>query len=107
MGRKHKHKAILTIGGPKGATCEELLAILSDYVDGTAVPCICHELESHLKDCNPCRVVVDTMRKTIQLYRENEPRELPPDFQARLHECLRTNWKKKADKPATPQRDAR
>lgn len=88
-----KHEVTLSVGGPDGVDCADLLAMLNDYVDGAAAPDVCRELEAHLKNCNPCKVVVDTMRKTIQLYRQDEPCALPPDFQARLHECLRRHWK--------------
>jgi hypothetical protein len=83
-----------TIGGKHGATCGELLALLNEYVDGGVDPSVCKELESHLARCNPCRVVVDNVRKTITLYRKGEPCELPVAFRARLHAALRTCWKK-------------
>ena len=65
------------IGGKHGATCSELLAILNEYVDGGASPLICKELEAHFAGCNPCRVVVDNVRKTITLYRNDKPCDLP------------------------------
>ena len=88
-----KRKNTHALGGKQGATCGELLALLNEYVDGTVDPVICKELESHLATCNPCQVVIDNIRKTITLYRRNEPCELPPDFHKRLHECLRKKWK--------------
>jgi hypothetical protein len=33
--------------------------------------------------------VVDNIRKTITLYREDEPCELPPKFRDRLHAAIR------------------
>jgi anti-sigma factor RsiW len=95
MPRKRRN-VTLAIGGSKGATCGDLLALLNDYVDGAADPGLCRELEAHLKACNPCQMVVDTIRKTIRLYRQNEPCELPPEFRTRLHECLRNHWRKGA-----------
>jgi anti-sigma factor RsiW len=85
-----------SIGGKRGAKCSELLALLNEYVDGKADPAICKELEGHLAKCNPCRVVVDNVRKTITLYRDNEPCDLPEPFRKRLHACLREHWKKPA-----------
>ena len=52
--------------------CEELLAMLNEYVDGTVDPAICEEFEKHLAGCNPCQVVVDNIRKTITLYKDGE-----------------------------------
>jgi hypothetical protein len=81
------------IGGKHGATCNELLALLNEYVDGGVDPSVCKELESHLAQCNPCHVVVDNVRKTITLYRNDEPCELPAEFRDRLHTALRKCWK--------------
>ncbi len=73
--------------------CEELLAMLNDYVDGTVDPAICEEFEKHMAGCNPCQVVVDNIRQTITLYKEGKPYELPLRFRERLHAALRERWK--------------
>lgn len=75
--------------------CKELLKSLNDYVDGTIDPKICEEFERHMAGCNPCQVVVDNIRKTITLYKEGEPYELPAKFRSRLHEALRQKWREK------------
>ena len=73
--------------------CDELLAMLNDYVDGDIAPGLCDELEKHLAGCNPCQVVVDNIRKTITLYKEGQPYELPLEFRERLHAVLCERWK--------------
>jgi anti-sigma factor RsiW len=73
--------------------CEEMLAVLNDYVDGGIDPAICREFEQHMAGCNPCQVVVDNIRKTITLYKAGRPYELPAPFRNRLHESLRRRWK--------------
>lgn len=72
--------------------CEELLKWLNEFVDGTADPGICREFEQHLAGCDPCRVVIDNVRKTVTLYRNQEPYDLPPAFHARLHALIRQKW---------------
>jgi anti-sigma factor RsiW len=74
--------------------CEELLKLLNEYVDGTVDPAICTEFERHMAGCNPCQVVVDNIRKTITLYRDGQPCELPPECRERLHDALRRHWQK-------------
>jgi hypothetical protein len=78
---------------PLAMKCEELLELLNDYVDGPVDPGVCEEFEKHMAGCNPCRVVVDNIRKTITLYRAGEPYELPVKFRDRLHRALREKWK--------------
>jgi len=79
--------------------CEELLAALNEYVDGTIDPTICQSLQEHLKECNPCQIVVDNIRKTIRLYKAGEPFELPAEFHQQLCDQLRQRWRSKF--PAT------
>jgi hypothetical protein len=72
--------------------CADLLATLNDYVEGTVDPAICEEFERHMAGCNPCQVVVDNIRRTITLYKEGKPYELPIEFRQRLHSALRQRW---------------
>ncbi len=77
--------------------CEELLAALNEYVDGELDPAICDPFQEHLKDCNPCQIVIDNVRQTIRLYKAEEQFELPATLHARLGRLLRERWKGKAD----------
>jgi anti-sigma factor RsiW len=72
--------------------CEEMLKLLNEYVDGTVDPSICEEFERHMAGCNPCQVVVDNIRKTITLYKDGQPFEIPAECRHRLHEALRRKW---------------
>lgn len=70
--------------------CQHLLSSICDYVDGDLAPELCTELERHLKDCPTCRVVVDTTRKTIELYQATaQETDMPEDVRERLY--LRLN----------------
>ncbi len=69
--------------------CKDLLGALSDYLDGEANERLCAEIERHMAGCPDCRVLVDTLRKTIILYRERDvEQELPSDIQTRLYRRL-------------------
>ncbi len=70
-------------------TCHDLLGQLSDYIDGDLEAALCAQLEAHLAECPDCRVMVDTMRKTIILYRSQPPAELPDDVKTRLYRVLK------------------
>ena len=70
-------------------TCHDLLSHLSEYIDGELEAAICAELEAHLAECPDCRVMVDTVRKTIILYRSQAATELPSDVKDRLYRVLR------------------
>ena len=90
---------ILIETGPIVMKCEELLAILNEYVDGTVDPGVCEEFEKHMAGCNPCQVVVDNIRQTITLYKGGEPYAMPVKFRQQLHASLRQRWKETHAKP--------
>lgn len=68
--------------------CKSLLGSLSDYVDGTAQDELCCELERHMADCENCRIVVDTLKKTVYLYKSNTDTNLPVAVRERLFKRL-------------------
>jgi predicted anti-sigma-YlaC factor YlaD len=69
--------------------CRHLLASLSDYVEGEASENLCAEIDRHLAGCDNCRIVVDTLRKTIYLYHEAVPDpSVPDDVRQRLYHSL-------------------
>jgi predicted anti-sigma-YlaC factor YlaD len=65
--------------------CKQLLGSLSEYIDGELQADLCAEIEEQLKDCNNCRIVVNTLRKTVELYEQTaEPAILPDTVRERL-----------------------
>jgi anti-sigma factor (TIGR02949 family) len=71
-------------------TCEGLLGSLSDYVDGELGAELCRQIEKHIAECEDCRIVVDTTRKTIDLvHASNAPQTgLPVEVRNRLFKRL-------------------
>jgi predicted anti-sigma-YlaC factor YlaD len=68
--------------------CSQLLGNLSVYLDGETSEALCVEIEHHLEACEDCRVVVDTLRKTIELVRDLPQPDLPEDARERLYKSL-------------------
>lgn len=69
----------------KHVKCKDLLGSLSDYIDGDLEDQVCNEIERHMKECENCRVVVDTLRKTVEVYHQTaEGSALPPEIRERL-----------------------
>lgn len=68
--------------------CEHLLGDLSDFLDGEASAELCAEIEAHMTGCEDCRVVVDTLGKTIVLYRTLPQPDLPSGVRQRLYKAL-------------------
>ncbi|HJW89916.1 MAG TPA: zf-HC2 domain-containing protein [Anaerolineales bacterium] len=69
--------------------CRALLASLSDFVDGVLEQELCAEIEKHMSNCENCRIVVDTLRKTVLLYQQtNRPASVPAEVRERLYRKL-------------------
>jgi len=69
--------------------CSDLLRSISEYVDGDLASELCVELEQHLAGCENCRIVVDTLKKTVYLvHANNDKADLPEDVRYRLYQCL-------------------
>ena len=68
--------------------CRRLLASLSDYVDGLLDDALCREIEAHMAGCDNCRIVVNTLAKTVDLYRTVPAPELPAEIAQRLYSSL-------------------
>lgn len=70
-------------------TCHSLLDSLSDYVDGALGEELCTQIERHMEGCENCRIVVDTLRKTVYLYQSTAgPAHVPEDVRERLYRRL-------------------
>ncbi|GAB4412515.1 MAG: hypothetical protein Kow00123_26310 [Anaerolineales bacterium] len=70
------------------AHCQQLLHRICEYMDGELDTGTCAELEAHLAECSDCRSLLDSLRKTVSLYRRCVPDDLPPDVRARLLAAL-------------------
>jgi anti-sigma factor (TIGR02949 family) len=69
--------------------CNHYLPELSEYLDGELSPELCSELERHMAECDRCRIVVDTTRKTIELYQTTtNSQKAPSEVKERLYKRL-------------------
>lgn len=69
--------------------CQVLLGNLSAFIDGDLEERVCEDLRQHIAGCDNCRVVFDTMTRTIYLYRVSEQGSpLPDDVRGRLFSRL-------------------
>lgn len=68
--------------------CHSLLEALADYVDGEAREELCRAIEAHMAECPNCRVVVDTLKKTVYLVHATTEADLPGDVRRRLYKTL-------------------
>ena len=71
-------------------SCREILENLSAYIDAELDPSLCDEIEQHMHGCNPCVAFLNTLKKTVVLYRCSKQEEAVPDeVRIDLHRFLR------------------
>ena len=75
-------------------TCAEFLAQLTDYLDGKADSAVDADICTHVCTCDHCKVILDTTRQTISIYRDHEIYELAPEMRQRLHLAIMAKCKK-------------
>ncbi len=81
-----------------GKSCKDLISNINDYIDGEIGPELCDEIERHVGRCSNCKIMVDTMRKTVRLCCEGREVEIPRSLEDRLYDLLKKRWKSKFDK---------
>ena len=71
-------------------SCREILDRLSEYIDAELDPSLCEEIESHMAGCNPCVAFLNTLKKTVVLYRCcGQEDKMPEEVHIDLHRHLR------------------
>ena len=65
--------------------CRQVVDKISEYIDGELDPELVREMERHMEHCEDCRIVVDTTRKTVEIFCHTDPAPLPADVLERLN----------------------
>ena len=73
-------------------TCQALVELVTEYLEGTLPPLELQRFELHLDACDGCAAYVDQMRITIQLLGRLAVDDIPAEEQAKLLELFR-NWR--------------
>jgi hypothetical protein len=68
--------------------CLELFEKLSEYLDDELDEVTCQDIEKHVKECVPCFVCLQTLKRTIDLCKQTEARSVPEGFSKKLKEVI-------------------
>jgi anti-sigma factor RsiW len=79
-------------GPPGGLTCQELVELVSDYLEGTLPDADRARFEAHIAPCDPCTIYVEQMRRTIALTGTLPSESLSPETERELLAAFR-DWK--------------
>lgn len=82
--------------------CKKYIQEIVDFIDGEIDESLCAELTEHLKSCENCRIMVDTLKQTVVLCRDGKIEKLPPGLEARLNKNLISKWEEKFKQKKKP-----
>ena len=73
-------------------TCQELVELLTEYLEGSLAADDHERFEDHLMTCRYCETYLDQMQTTIELLGSLSEEHLPPAARDQLLAAFR-NWK--------------
>ena len=68
--------------------CREVFSLLSEYLNLELPSDACQAIDTHLAGCPPCVEFAESLRKTVELCRGYEPRELPGPLEEKARQQL-------------------
>jgi predicted anti-sigma-YlaC factor YlaD len=74
-------------------SCQELVELVTEYLEGTLPPATRVRFEAHLDTCSGCTNYLQQMRQTIQLLGKLTEETIVPQTRAELLQVFK-NWKK-------------
>ena len=80
---------------PMEISCQELVELVTDYLDGALPPGERARFESHIADCDGCRAYLEQIRVTIRLSGTLRPEQLDPAAEEALLDAFR-DWKSRS-----------
>ena len=72
-------------------SCQELVELVTDYLEGALPPAERARFEAHIEPCDGCRRYLEQIRTTIELTGRMTPEHLDPAAEATLLSAFR-NW---------------
>lgn len=68
--------------------CLEMFKKLSEYLDNELDEGTCKKIEQHVRQCVPCFVCLQTLKRTVHLCRQAGNKPVPEAFSKKLQEII-------------------
>ena len=79
--------------------CQEIFAMLSEYIDLELPADACQEIDAHMQGCAPCIEFAESLKKTVALCRQFALEELPPPIGAEAKRELEAAYQRMLQGP--------
>lgn len=90
MKQRHIHTHLLS--------CAEIYTHLCDNLDARLDSDECRKIKAHIAECENCTALLDSLKKTVFLYRKYPTPKLSAKAKAELFAVIRTGQEKKKRK---------
>jgi predicted anti-sigma-YlaC factor YlaD len=77
-------------GTAEAMSCQELVELVTAYLEHALTPEDHDRVEGHLADCGTCQVYVEQIRETIRLSGRVTPQDLSPEAERELLAAFRS-----------------
>ena len=74
----------MTQGRTAQLSCQELVELITEYLEGALAPADLARFERHLDGCDDCRAYLDQMRETIAALGRLPAESLSPEAEEKL-----------------------
>jgi anti-sigma factor RsiW len=72
------------VSAPDGLSCQEVVELITDYLEDALAPAVRARVELHLGACDGCASYLDQMRDTIRIAGALREEDLEPDLREEL-----------------------
>jgi anti-sigma factor RsiW len=84
------------MNAPSDLTCQELVELVTDYLEQTLAPAERARFEKHLAGCPGCQIYLGQMRQTLKLLGTLSEESIEPAARDQLLRTFR-HWKRDAE----------
>jgi anti-sigma factor RsiW len=86
-------------GGDAGLSCQELVELVTDYLEDALSPADRARFDAHIAGCEGCTMYLRQMREMLELLGELTTDSISPQAEAELRATFR-DWKSAGGPPA-------
>ncbi len=87
---KHVAGSMMRLLGKR--TCEDVVAVLCEYYEGTLEPKLAAIIEKHLRGCADCAAFARTYGEVVKLTGELPTEEIPAELRLRVRRALHERY---------------
>jgi hypothetical protein len=63
---------------------------LSEYIDNELDEMTCRDIERHVEECVPCKICLETLKRTVKLCKKVESKPVPESVSLKLKELIQS-----------------